>query len=59
MRDDEEQFEEEGEEPQEEGKAGVFCPVCGSGSVRLIEMRDETGFYECESCRLTFEEEEP
>lgn len=47
----------EGEEPSSEGKVPVLCPVCGSASIRLVEMREEVGFYECEECGATFEEE--
>ena len=51
--------EEEGEEGEgsSEGKVPVLCPVCGAASIRLIEMREESGFYECEGCGATFEEE--
>lgn len=52
--------EEEGweeEEPSSQGKMPVLCPVCASTSIRLVEMREEVGFYECEECGTTFEEE--
>lgn len=52
---EEEEWEEEEEEPAEEAGI-VLCPVCGSPGVRLVEMRDENGFYECEACGATFEE---
>lgn len=51
---------EEEEEPQEEPQGWtdpVHCPVCGSDVTRLVEMRHEVGFYECEACGATFEEE--
>ena len=50
----EEEGEEWEEEPREEGI--ILCPVCGSASVRLVEIRDGGGFYECEACGATFEE---
>ena len=55
-----EEWEEEGEgEESEEGDAVILCPVCGSPSVRLIEAREEGGFYECGGCGATFEEQGP
>ena len=48
--------EEEWEEPPE-GDAIILCPVCGAAAVRLVEIREEGGFYECESCGATFEDE--
>ena len=55
---EEEESGEEGEEEMEssEEEVAVLCPVCGSTSVRLIEIRDHGGFYECEGCGATFEE---
>lgn len=52
-------FEGEGEEAQEpEGwQEAIHCPVCGSEFTRLVEMRHEAGFYECEACGATFEEQ--
>lgn len=47
----------EGEEESEEWHDPVHCPVCGSELTRLVEMRHEAGFYECEACGATFEEQ--
>ncbi len=52
----------EGEEEEEAGEPEgwqepIHCPVCGSDVTRLVERRHEAGFYECESCGATFEEE--
>ena len=50
-------FEEEEESEEPEGwQEPVHCPVCGSEFTRLVEMRHEAGFYECETCGATFEE---
>ncbi|MCM8794286.1 MAG: hypothetical protein NC819_00545 [Candidatus Omnitrophica bacterium] len=54
--DEDDEDEEEGEESSDL-KDPVYCPVCGSDSVRLIEMHYEMGLYECERCHLTFEDE--
>ena len=45
------------EEEPAEWHDPVHCPVCASGLTRLVEMRYERGFYECEACGATFEEE--
>ena len=52
----EEEWEEEEEESSFEEEGILLCPVCGSPSVRLVEMRDGGGFYECEACGATFED---